>query len=383
MGIMDIAEEQHEQEQQKQSSYGAILGTIKDGSIETGRNVSLTKVAGLLRSKGLDFNIIFELLKNINIAQNFNLQEQEIKKISLSVSRYSPQLENRQPESNDIITVERAAYNWMEQRKTISVCKTGYDKIDYAIPYFEVGEIFTIAGRSGTLKTTIGIELTRRISNSMQSSGLFASLEMDNRSVFFRMANSEYSRISNAECDSYMTAEKLKDAVFIKKVISRNKNIYIVDKDSLTIEQIEAYVNLLRETVKTDLLLIDYLGYMQDTQPGSNYDKVSRVAKGIKALAKRLQIRIILLCQTSRSGEDGTVPVQLHHLRDSGAIEESADYILGLWHSIEEKNRLHAEILKNRNGPRGVKVDLINQGLHIKQAEDILEENKKVKTGSF
>ena len=124
-------------------------------------------------------------------------------------------------------------------------------------------------------------------------------------------------------------------------------------------------------------MLIDYLGYIRDTESGSAYDKVSRTAKGIKALAKRANIRIVLLCQTSRAGEDGTVPVMLHHLRDSGAIEESADNVLGLWHA-QETGRLHGELLKARHGRRNSKMDFITTGLSLTE-DDFKEETKKFK----
>jgi len=56
-------------------------------------------------------------------------------------------------------------------------------------------------------------------------------------------------------------------------------------------------------------------------------------------------------------------------LRDSGAWEEGADYIIGIWHSMSEANRLHASIIKDRFGERNKKFDIINKGLYYSTDE--------------
>ena len=243
------------------------------------------------------------------------------------------------------------------------------------MPFFGGGEVLTVAGRSGTLKTTTGLILAHRIAARLGSQCLMVSLEMDAGSLAFRLATMANSEERGAEQDGHATRERLlTDAAFFGRVSERYKNILTVDRDSLTLEQVELYLSLARERAEVDVMVIDYLGYLNDAAPGSNYDKVSRLARGVKALAKRAQVRIILLCQTSREGKDGTEPVMLHHLRDSGATEESSDYVLGLWHASEE-NRLHCEILKARHGRRGARFDFINQGLHL--IEDEFRDDRK------
>jgi replicative DNA helicase len=134
--------------------------------------------------------------------------------------------------------------------------------------------------------------------------------------------------------------------------------------DSLTLPQIERYIALARESFgSVPVVAIDYLGYLRDATSGSQYDKVSRIAREVKALAKRTGSRIVLACQTSPAGEAGAVPVQLHHLRDSGAIEESADIIIGLWGDVDDPARRHCAILKNRHGRQDVRFDLHNSNL--------------------
>ena len=55
----------------------------------------------------------------------------------------------------------------------------------------------------------------------------------------------------------------------------------------------------------------------------------------------------------------------MNHLRDSGALEESADSILGLWVDANDSNRIHGKMLKNRYGERNKRFDFINKGLYL------------------
>jgi replicative DNA helicase len=104
--------------------------------------------------------------------------------------------------------------------------------------------------------------------------------------------------------------------------------------------------------------------------PGANtYETISRLATGTKNVAKLLNIPAILLSQVSRKGGSGQSEISLDMGRDSGAIEEGADFVLGLWqHPRDESDidvwaeglpdgetqiDLICKILKNRKGPAG------------------------------
>lgn len=383
MGLLDILDQEiesvqiEENNRESKTSLNDIRGIINEGATLEGRNVSLTRVAGVLRAAGLSQAIICDLLLSINISSGMNLDRREVETIARSISKYQPKLENRLPDNSDIITIEQASKMHEELCKKYGKFKIGMERFDNALSTFFPGEVLTVAGRSGTGKTTLGIELASRIAFSFKGKCLFASLEMNPESVFFRIANMTYSKLEGSPRNAQTTFENLKNGALRKYTIDAyNDKILLLNKDSLTIEQIETYFNIAAEKNQISCILIDYLGYMNDCQAGTNYDKVSRIAKGIKALAKRLNTRIILLCQTSRAGEDGTVPVQLHHLRDSGAIEESADYILGIWHAYVDC-RLHCEVLKGRTGSKGEKWDYINSGLDFQETDFLHEEQKK------
>ena len=107
------------------------------------------------------------------------------------------------------------------------------------------------------------------------------------------------------------------------------------------------------------VLAIDYLSLLNTRDLGNNlYGQISCAAREMKNLAKRRDLAIICLCQVSRaSGEDGSTPLNIYSARESGAIEESADFLLGLYRPHlheEEDNIIAVQILKNRKGQDGV-----------------------------
>jgi replicative DNA helicase len=127
----------------------------------------------------------------------------------------------------------------------------------------------------------------------------------------------------------------------------------------VSLPDIAEYVRLIEseKNTKVGVVGIDYLGLLDG--PGANsYEMVSRLARGVKGLAKMLGLPVVLLSQVSRKGGSGNTAVSLEMGRDSGAIEESADFVLGLWqqeglsvNSEPPPVELICRILKNRKGP--------------------------------
>jgi len=110
------------------------------------------------------------------------------------------------------------------------------------------------------------------------------------------------------------------------------------------------------------LVVVDYLGLIGQARPTSTYDHTSRVARELKNFAKRHRVALVVACQVDREGDSGGKDITLKMARDSGVIEEAADYLLGLWRpelaeGIRREERLAAQgqlkvrVLKNRSGP--------------------------------
>jgi replicative DNA helicase len=129
--------------------------------------------------------------------------------------------------------------------------------------------------------------------------------------------------------------------------------------------------------------------------PGQGeYEIVSRLARECKGLAKMLNLPVIVISQTSRKAGAGDVEISLDMGRGSGAIEESADFVLGLFQverdrlSIEDREPDHdviCKILKNRKGPKGSRwrLDLDPSNLRIGPNAKPWEPPKKVSNKGY
>jgi replicative DNA helicase len=150
------------------------------------------------------------------------------------------------------------------------------------------------------------------------------------------------------------------------------ENQFIKDLEGLfviptkvSLADIPKYISLVESEYQTKVgvIGIDYLGLMDG--PGQNeYETISRLARGIKSTAKLINLPVIVLSQVSRKGGDGEVEISLDMGRGSGAIEEGADFVLGLWQVERTVDVIGADepradynlvcrILKNRKGRKG------------------------------
>src|SRR4051794_3914802 len=123
-----------------------------------------------------------------------------------------------------------------------------------------------------------------------------------------------------------------------------------------------------RLPVPLRLVLIDYLGLVGTTGRDA-YERASAIGRGLKEVAKAEKVAIVVATQLSRAGGDGSEPATLPMLRDSGVIEEAADFVLGAWQpgraanaspvdALSLRDVLRVAILKNRKGASGRFVDL-------------------------
>jgi len=149
--------------------------------------------------------------------------------------------------------------------------------------------------------------------------------------------------------------------------------IYIDDNSSPNIMQIRTMARRLQAEKGLDLIIIDYL---QLIVPRENYNssmvqQITEISRGLKALARELQIPILAVSQLSRAVEqrDHKIP-KLSDLRESGSIEQDADVVLFIYRkdrdqlesdlTEEEKNTAEIIIAKHRNGPLGtIKIKFI------------------------
>jgi replicative DNA helicase len=150
-------------------------------------------------------------------------------------------------------------------------------------------------------------------------------------------------------------------------------HIFIDDSAGATVSEMRAKARRLKQNAGgLDLVMVDYLQLMSATLPGASrkgfenrVQEVSAISRGLKAMAKELQVPVIALSQLSRSNEkrDDKRPM-LSDLRESGSIEQDADVVAFIHResyynrdeNMADADKSKAEIIiaKQRNGPTGI-----------------------------
>ena len=215
---------------------------------------------------------------------------------------------------------------------------TGYNALDERLGGLARGDLIIIAARPSMGKTALGAEIGRNIARR-GGAVHFASLEMSKEQVARRCIGAatfheksaldriEYFRLRPGATGFDMDKLRAISATLPRRMI-------IDDRAAQTVAQIEAGARATRKRLSgLDLILVDYLQLMRAAgKHGSRVHEIEETTQGLKALAKRLNCPVVALCQLSRGVEsrEDKRPM-LADLRDSGAIEQDADVVLGIY----------------------------------------------------
>lgn len=236
---------------------------------------------------------------------------------------------------------------------------TGFMQIDYLTAGFQGGDLIILAARPGCGKTAFAVNASRNAAMSGFKNA-FQSLEMARISIGNRYLSAE-SRINLLKFRRGDFNSQDWDDIQLGAGRLADLQIWIDDRPRASVYEIAKACRILKMRDGLDILWIDYLGYIDgEKQSRSKVLEIESITRGLKALAKELNIPVVLICQLNRECEkrDNKRP-QLSDLRDSGAIEQDADLVLFLYKDSKynkeslEKNIVECEIAKHRNGPEG------------------------------
>jgi replicative DNA helicase len=274
---------------------------------------------------------------------------------------------------------------------------TGIHEIDRRIRGVAGGEVLFIIARAGSFKTAMLQNLLKNYIQHSSWGAIFFSIEMPIASVTERYHQITQGSTGRDIEEIYVTTKngtsQIK-AALETKFIEDLKNLFIIPT-KVSISEVARYVKLIEKEYQITIgtIGIDYLGLMEGKGQGE-YEIVSKLARDCKGLAKLLNLPVIVVAQTSRRAGSGDVEISLDMGRGSGAIEESADFVLGLFQaererlSIEDeepKYDLICKILKNRKGSKGSRwlLDLDPANLRIGPDAEPWEPPKKKSSRSY
>ena len=251
---------------------------------------------------------------------------------------------------------------------------TGFKDLDKMTAGMQAGDLIIIAGRPSMGKTTFAMNIAEAVAIGAKQPVAVFSLEMPARALVLRMMSSlgniDQSQLRKGDIKGNDTRGKL--ALAVSQL--QNAPLYIDDGSNLTITELRARVRRLKSEVGAlGLVLVDYLQLMQlpDSRDDNRASLIGEISRGLKLLAKEMEVPVIALSQLSRQVEHrpNKRPI-MSDIRESGAIEQDADVIMFVYRDevynpdSPEKGTAEIVIGKQRNGPIGtVKLSFLGQYL--------------------
>jgi replicative DNA helicase len=254
-----------------------------------------------------------------------------------------------------------------EQGREITGLATHYIEFDKMTSGLQNSELVIIAARPSMGKTAWAINIAQNCAVKDNKVVAVFSLEMSKESLLRRMLASEAMVGARKLQTGFIPREDKSRLIAALDRLMRSK-LYVDDTPGITLAEMRAKARRLRQQEgQLDLIVIDYLQLMTGATGSqrkfeNRTQEVSSISRGLKALAKELQVPVVALSQLSRGSEQRTGDKKplLSDLRESGSIEQDAD-VVAFIHREEYYDRENddlkgkAEIIiaKQRNGPTG------------------------------
>jgi len=253
-----------------------------------------------------------------------------------------------------------------ERRGQISGLSTGFRDIDAMTDGLHPAEMIVIAARPSMGKTAFSMNIAEHVALELNLPVAIFSLEMSAQQLVQRLLCSQAKVNLGKVRDGFMADRDFHNLTVAASRLAGSK-IFIDDTAGLSILELRAKSRRLKAQQDIKLIVIDYLQLLKSPSKRGQENRqleIAEISSGVKALAKELEIPIIVLAQLNRNPEarKGGKPV-LSDLRESGSIEQDAD-LVGLlvrseYYAEDEEQRQETRgeaeliIAKQRNGPVG------------------------------
>jgi len=248
---------------------------------------------------------------------------------------------------------------------------TGFFELDDMLNGLQKGEMVIIAARPSMGKTAMAMNIVEHIAADERQPCAVFSLEMSKQQLAQRML------CSRAEIDAHKLRKGLLNSEEYTKLANvvgelAKAPIWVDDSPGLTPLELRAKARRLKLQHDVKCIMLDYMQLMDNPGPESRQQQISEISRGIKAVARELNVPVIALSQLNRQseGRDGHRP-RMSDLRESGSIEQDADVIMLLHREdyyrmsepdFQPDNIAEVIIAKQRNGPTGtVKLTFLNK----------------------
>jgi len=297
-------------------------------------------------------NLAYEQDENINVV----IDRAETALFSISEERTT----------RDLVSVREIAGNYLDRVEELHArgddvigVPTSFTDLDKVLGGLNKSDLIIVAARPGMGKTSLQLSIGQAAARRFNKRVAIFSLEMSGEQLVQRMIAAE-TRIDSQR----LRRGDLKEhewPIFYEAIgrISETQ-IFIDDTPSITAMQLRTKARRLHAEHDLDLIMIDYLQLMQSERTsGNRVQEISEISRGLKGLARELDIPVVAASQLSRAVEQRQDKrPQLSDLRDSGSIEQDADVVIFIYRdeyynpdTSERPNIAEVNVAKHRNGP--------------------------------
>ncbi|MFO8013423.1 MAG: replicative DNA helicase [Phycisphaerae bacterium] len=246
-------------------------------------------------------------------------------------------------------------------KTSVTGLPTGFMDLDDKTRGLQNGELVILAARPSVGKSALALNIAEHVAVDNNRPAAFFSLEMSKEELVVRLISSraevDGQRLRKGELSARDGRHVVQDVL---PVLS-GAPLYIDDTAGLRVIDLRAKARRLVQRYQIELILVDYLQLMSSPGAESRQVEVATISRGLKALARELDIPVLAVAQLRRESEEHRRP-RLSDLRESGAIEQDADVVLllhresmrltpGTQEHEQARGTAQLIIAKQRNGP--------------------------------
>jgi replicative DNA helicase len=351
---------------QLESIGGYAFLTRVSGSIPT------TAQAGYFIERVREQHLLREIIRSATGAVedcfNFSggidefVDQIEARLFSVTQSRVS---EGAKPMSEPTKEAMNVVTKMMMKKGEMTGAPSGFHDLDRLTFGFQKQEMIVLAARPSMGKTSFALNIAEAATLPKRGEAfptLIFSLEMSSAQLALRMLCSRARVKMQALRDGLISKNGDDQQRLVAAADEFSKSpLFIDDSSNLSIMQLRAKARRVHSRHKLGLIIVDYLQLLSPVDSKvPREQQVAEASRGLKALAKELELPVIVLSQLNRSSEKENRAPKLADLRESGSIEQDADVVLMLARpkDADEKYQVAADsaeliVAKQRNGPVG------------------------------
>jgi replicative DNA helicase len=276
---------------------------------------------------------------------------------------------------------------FLDPSQRVSGLSTGFAKFDEMTGGLHGGELLILAARPSMGKTALALNIAQHVATHPQMRKPVAvfSLEMSSASLLTRLLCSAARVDQHKFRAGYLNADERRKLQVALADLTESP-LYLDDTAGVNLMDIHSKLRRMQAEHGLSLVVIDYLQLMSNRGRSENRNQeVSAISRGLKLMAKDLNVPFLVLSQLSRASETriGDHKPQLSDLRDSGSIEQDADLVAFIFREeVYKRDREDLRgladliVAKQRNGPIGnVPLRFLGQFTRFEnRAEDLPEE---------